>query len=148
MTLPGGAAAPWSTSALPGLGGHIGPEPEDFRVVEIPASTPSGEGHHFYVQIEKRGLSTGVVRDALARAAKVKRLGKHLAAAPLPAVLLPEEVPGRLRQLRADSRTVADRFRSMQLRNLIEPRVRARTQRPGFLQRRKTASIQARAFIE
>ncbi len=72
MTLPGGAAAPWSTSALPGLGGHIGPEPEDFRVVEIPAYTPSGEGHHFYVQIEKRGLSTGVVRDALARAAKVK----------------------------------------------------------------------------
>ncbi len=72
MTLPGSAAAPWSTAGLPGLGGHIGPEPEDFRVTEIPAYAASGEGPHFYVEVEKRGLSTGVVRDALARAAGVK----------------------------------------------------------------------------
>lgn len=72
MTLPGGADAPFSTLHLPGLGGHIGPAPEDFRVEEIPAYAPSGDGPHFYVQIEKRGLSTGVVRDALARAAGVK----------------------------------------------------------------------------
>jgi tRNA pseudouridine13 synthase len=72
VTLPGTAAAPWSTAALPGLGGHIGPDPEDFRVVEIPAYAPAGEGPHFYVEVEKRGLSTGVVRDALARAAGVK----------------------------------------------------------------------------
>ncbi|MCK6572299.1 tRNA pseudouridine(13) synthase TruD [Myxococcota bacterium] len=72
MTLPGSAAAPWSTAGFPGLGGHIGPEPEDFRVSEIPAYAASGEGPHFYVEVEKRGLSTGVVRDALARAAGVK----------------------------------------------------------------------------
>lgn len=72
MTLPGSADAPWSTLDLPGLGGHIGPAPEDFRVEEIPAYEPSGEGTHHYIQIEKRGLSTGTVRDALARAAGVK----------------------------------------------------------------------------
>lgn len=70
--LPGTPQAPWLSAALPGLGGHIGPTPEDFRVVEIPAYTPSGEGTHFYVEVEKRGLSTGAVRELLARAAGVR----------------------------------------------------------------------------
>lgn len=72
MTLPGGPAAPWLTAALPPLGGHIGPTFEDFVVEEIPAYSPSGEGPHFYIEVEKRGLSTPVLRDALARAAGVK----------------------------------------------------------------------------
>ncbi len=32
--------------------------PEDFRVVEIPAYEPSGEGEHVFVLFEKRGLTT------------------------------------------------------------------------------------------
>jgi tRNA pseudouridine13 synthase len=42
------------------------PSPERFVVEEIPAYTPSGEGTHTFVWIEKRGLSTF---DAIARLA-------------------------------------------------------------------------------
>jgi tRNA pseudouridine13 synthase len=35
--------------------------PEDFRVNEIPAYLPSGEGEHVYVHLEKRGVATDVL---------------------------------------------------------------------------------------
>ncbi len=54
---------------LPPVGGAIGGEPEDFRVEELPAYLPSGEGEHWYVQVEKRGLSTPeLVRELAALA--------------------------------------------------------------------------------
>jgi len=43
------------------------PSPERFIVEEIPAYTPSGEGTHTFLWIEKRGLTTF---DAIARFAK------------------------------------------------------------------------------
>jgi tRNA pseudouridine13 synthase len=43
---------------LPGTGGAIGREVEDFCVEELPAYLPTGEGEHWYVELEKRGLST------------------------------------------------------------------------------------------
>jgi len=46
------------TAALPGTGGVIRQEPEDFRVEEIPLYPPSGEGRHLYLRLEKTGLGT------------------------------------------------------------------------------------------
>jgi tRNA pseudouridine13 synthase len=46
------------TSALPGTGGIIRVTPEDFDVEEIPAYSPSGEGEHLFLWIEKLGIDT------------------------------------------------------------------------------------------
>ena len=43
-------------------------ELEDFRVDEIPAYLPSGEGEHLLVHIEKRGIPSDVAAKRLARA--------------------------------------------------------------------------------
>lgn len=46
------------TSRLPGTGGSIRQQPEDFQVDEIPLYEPCGEGDHLYLRIEKCGLTT------------------------------------------------------------------------------------------
>jgi tRNA pseudouridine13 synthase len=58
---------PFLTSEYPGIGGRIKVEPEDFVVEEIPLYEPSGQGQHVYVRLEKRGLSTYQVMQAIAR---------------------------------------------------------------------------------
>ena len=56
---------PFVTAGLPGSGGTLKETPEDFRVDEIPAYPPSGEGPHLWLQVEKRGRTTrDVVREA------------------------------------------------------------------------------------
>lgn len=47
---------PYLTAALPGTGGHIKQQIEDFEVEEIPAYELSGTGEHLYLWIEKRDL--------------------------------------------------------------------------------------------
>jgi tRNA pseudouridine13 synthase len=47
---------PLLTSDLPGIGGRIKVEPEDFDVEEIPAYQPSGSGDFLYLWLEKRGM--------------------------------------------------------------------------------------------
>lgn len=47
---------PMLTAALPGIGGRIKVEPEDFDVEEIPAYEPSGSGDFLYLWLEKRGM--------------------------------------------------------------------------------------------
>jgi len=47
---------PFLTADLPGIGGRIKVEPEDFEVEEIPAYPPSGEGEFLYLWIEKRDM--------------------------------------------------------------------------------------------
>jgi tRNA pseudouridine13 synthase len=47
---------PLLTADLPGLGGTIKQQPEDFEVEEIPAYEPSGQGEHLFLWIEKRGM--------------------------------------------------------------------------------------------
>ncbi|MEX2536516.1 MAG: tRNA pseudouridine(13) synthase TruD [Trueperaceae bacterium] len=49
---------PAVTTALPGTGGRIRVEPEDFLVREIPAYELQGSGSHAYVLVRKRGLTT------------------------------------------------------------------------------------------
>lgn len=63
---------PLVTAQLPAIGGRTGSALEDFRVEEIPAYLPSGEGEHRYVKIEKRGLSTPEAVTLIARAANAK----------------------------------------------------------------------------
>ncbi len=63
--MTGATRLPLVTADLPGSGGTLKQSPEDFRVDEIPAYAPSGEGPHLYLQIQKRGRTTrDVVREA------------------------------------------------------------------------------------
>ena len=55
MTHPA-ADHPLLTPDLPGVGGRIKAELDDFVVEEIPAYEPSGEGDHLYLWVEKRGV--------------------------------------------------------------------------------------------
>jgi tRNA pseudouridine13 synthase len=49
---------PYLTAALPGIGGRIRSEPEDFQVDERPLYLPCGQGEHLYIRVTKRSLST------------------------------------------------------------------------------------------
>ena len=48
---------PLLTADLPGIAGTLKSQPEDFEVEEIPAYSPSGDGEHLFLWIEKRGVS-------------------------------------------------------------------------------------------
>src|SRR5215469_6107487 len=61
------ASPPLATADLPGIGGRIKTEFEDFEVEEIPAHQPSGAGDHLYLWIEKRGLGAEYFVRQLAR---------------------------------------------------------------------------------
>ncbi|MDH3999102.1 MAG: tRNA pseudouridine(13) synthase TruD [Desulfuromonadales bacterium] len=56
------------TKELPGIGGVIRQEPEDFFVEEIPLYQPCGSGEHLYLSVEKRGLTTYDLLRELAQA--------------------------------------------------------------------------------
>lgn len=62
---------PFEHTDLDPLGGHIGPEPEDFRVDEVPLYEASGEGEHWYVRVKKRMATTLDLERAVAEAAGV-----------------------------------------------------------------------------
>ena len=47
---------PLLTADLPGVGGRIKEQVEDFEVEELPAYEPSGAGDHLYLWVEKRGV--------------------------------------------------------------------------------------------
>jgi tRNA pseudouridine13 synthase len=62
---------PFDHSDLDAIGGHIGPDPEDFVVDEQPLYSASGQGDHWYVRLRKRGATTLDLRSAVADAAGV-----------------------------------------------------------------------------
>jgi tRNA pseudouridine13 synthase len=49
-------APPPLTPDLPGVGGRIKVDPQDFEVEELPAYEPSGSGDHLYLWVEKTGV--------------------------------------------------------------------------------------------
>jgi tRNA pseudouridine13 synthase len=55
----------------PGAGGTWKASTEEFRVTELPLVEPTGSGEHQWLRIEKVGLTTLDVVDAVARAADV-----------------------------------------------------------------------------
>ncbi len=61
------------TAEVPGVGGMLRERPEDFLVDEIPAYTPSGEGEHLYMLVQKRDLSTMELVSILASHFGVER---------------------------------------------------------------------------
>ncbi len=62
---------PVLTRDLPGIGGVIRSQPEDFFVQEIPRDDPTGEGEHVIAEIQKVGLTT---IDLVRRIAKSLRV--------------------------------------------------------------------------
>lgn len=60
------------TRSLPGIGGQLKKNPEDFRVTEQPAYLPSGSGDHWFLYFEKRQLSTPEAVTRLAKALQLK----------------------------------------------------------------------------
>ena len=58
---------PYLTSDLPGTGGILRGQPEDFVVDEVPAYPPSGAGDHVFARIEKRGLTTAQAVQRISR---------------------------------------------------------------------------------
>src|SRR5262245_10409332 len=65
-------ALPRLTADLPGTGGALRTVDVDFRVDEVPAYAPSGQGDHVFVWVEKRDLTTPAAVDRLARALGVR----------------------------------------------------------------------------
>jgi tRNA pseudouridine13 synthase len=62
----------YCTEDLPGVGGVLKREPEDFQVFEVPAYAPQGQGDHLFVHLEKRDLSTPELVQRLSRELKIK----------------------------------------------------------------------------
>ncbi|MFH5803159.1 tRNA pseudouridine(13) synthase TruD [Alienimonas sp. DA493] len=52
---------------LPGVGGALKAEPADFRVSEVPAYEPCGEGPHLYLRVRKTDVSAEALTAHLAR---------------------------------------------------------------------------------
>ncbi len=65
------SSLPYLSADIPGIGGQLRSRPEDFRVVEIPAYEPCGEGDHVLCMVEKRGLTTFELVRQLAQAVGV-----------------------------------------------------------------------------
>ena len=61
--------------SVPGIGGRLRARPEDFRVEEIPLASPSGDGEHLHLWVEKRGISTIEVLRTLCRALDIPESG-------------------------------------------------------------------------
>ncbi|MFO0603027.1 MAG: tRNA pseudouridine(13) synthase TruD [Polyangiales bacterium] len=66
MTAP--TELPFATASLPGIGGRLRAAPDDFRVEEVPAYLPAGDGEHIYIRFEKRDLTTPQAVERIARA--------------------------------------------------------------------------------
>jgi tRNA pseudouridine13 synthase len=62
-----GIPHPYLTPALPGIGGTIKSQPDDFLVAEVPLYVPCGRGEHTYFEIEKVDLSTPEAIERLRR---------------------------------------------------------------------------------
>lgn len=55
------------------IAGRLKTTPEDFRVEEVPAYEPSGDGEHLYLWIEKRDISADFLLRHLARTLDIHR---------------------------------------------------------------------------
>ena len=65
------ALLPCLTFELPGIGGVLKTEPEDFVVEEIPAYDPVGEGQHLFLWIQKRDLPHDLLLRRLSKILEV-----------------------------------------------------------------------------
>ena len=137
------------TAQLPGTGGIIRQQPEDFQVDEIPLYKPCGEGDHLYLRVEKCGLTTYDLLRELANALNCKErdLGyaglKDAQAITRQTVSVPLRKPDDVKGLQIPGVTILS---ATLHRNKLRPghlagnRFRVRIHQPGpeALQRAKT----------
>lgn len=64
---------PFLTAEIPGIGGTLKADPEDFIVEEVPAYQPSGEGEHLFLWIEKRDVASDDLTRHVAKSLGVSR---------------------------------------------------------------------------
>ena len=62
---------PFLSASIAPTGGRLRSENDDFRVDEIPAYAPAGEGEHLFVRFEKIGLTTPEATRRIAEACEV-----------------------------------------------------------------------------
>jgi len=67
------------TEEIPGTGGRIKAEPDDFVVTEVPLYEPCGEGDHVYLYVEKQGIGSLEAAERIARALGRQRAAVGLA---------------------------------------------------------------------
>jgi tRNA pseudouridine13 synthase len=67
MSLDAALCPPLLTADLPGLGGRLKVELDDFEVEEIPAYAPSGQGDFLFLWVEKRDMGAEYFARQLAR---------------------------------------------------------------------------------
>jgi tRNA pseudouridine13 synthase len=65
------AAPPRLCADLPGTGGSLKDEPEDFVVTELPAYEPSGAGEHLFLWLRKRDMPAFALSAHIARTLQV-----------------------------------------------------------------------------
>jgi len=85
--------------------------------------------HKEDIQKEKRMVKQIIQKDHENRP---KKLGRYRFEEPTKAVLLSEELPKNLRSLQVVVDPVKERFLSLQKRNIIEVRFKAKPQQRGF----------------
>jgi tRNA pseudouridine13 synthase len=56
---------------VPGTGGTLKAAPEDFEVEELPAYTPSGEGEHLFLWVEKKDVPAFALTEHVAQALQI-----------------------------------------------------------------------------
>jgi tRNA pseudouridine13 synthase len=102
------APPPFSTADLPGIGGRIKVEPEDFEVEEIPAYQPCGQGDHLFLWLEKRAMGAEFFVRQIARRLELSpgEVGtaglKDRHAVTRQMVSVPASAEGRLSQLEGE----------------------------------------------
>ena len=70
---PAPHAVPRLHADLPGVGGTLKAEPGDFRVAEVPAYEPCGEGSHLFLRVRKTDVSAEALTAHLSRTLGVGR---------------------------------------------------------------------------
>ncbi len=137
------------TTQLPGTGGIIRQQPEDFQVDEIPLYKPCGEGDHLYLRVEKCGLTTYDLLRELANALNCKErdLGyaglKDAQAITRQTVSVPLRKPDDVKGLQIPGVTILSatlHLNKLRPGHLAGNRFRIRIHQPGpeALQRAKT----------
>jgi len=150
---------PLVTADLPGIGGQIRTQPEDFEVEEIPAYEPSGVGDHVYLWVEKRGLAADWLAYRLAQQLQIdqREIGmaglKDRHAVTRQWISIPAAAEGRLAQVRIPGFTIlrtsrhTNKLRAGHLRgNRFRIRIRqvhpeAAARLPALLERLKQTGL-------
>lgn len=104
---------PYLTGAVPGIGGRMRVDPEDFQVEEKPLYLPCGEGEHLYIKVTKRMLSTPDLVRRISSTVGVKAQGigtaglKDARAVTTQMISLHGVTPDRLARLKQDGQILA-----------------------------------------